>query len=334
MDAVAERRLDLLRRDQVLIGHAVEQHLDALAAGAELADALDQPLRVADRRHVGIGHQEDRVGGIERRGHAGVDDVAAVDDDVVVGAREHAQELFDRAGVLRVGPVELLGGREDVEAGLVLGDQLLQEVLVEPVQVLDRVEHGEARPHAEKERHLAEAGFRSTITVGRLVRRASSTAQLTATVVVPAPPLAPRNACVTHGGLAPALAASRRAAVRRTAPWNDSSVARAAADPSTAFQGKNSLAPARIAWRISSGSGAAAMTKIARLALLGAEPLDRRHPRRGVGADVDDHQIRRRPFGAASLDDADRHAARAKQVRDLPFELVVVADDLGGELGH
>jgi hypothetical protein len=54
MDAVAERGLDLLRRDQVLIGDAVEQDLDALAAGAELPDALDQPLRVADRRHVGL----------------------------------------------------------------------------------------------------------------------------------------------------------------------------------------------------------------------------------------------------------------------------------------
>ncbi len=70
--------------------------------------------------------------------------------------------------------------------------------------------------------------FRSTTIVGRLVSRASSTPQFTATVVVPAPPLAPRNACVTHGGLAPAVAASRRVAVRRTAPWNDSSIAREA----------------------------------------------------------------------------------------------------------
>ena len=60
--------------------------------------------------------------------------------------------------------------------------------------------------------------LRSTMTVGRLVSRASSTAQLTATVVVPAPPLAPRNAWVTQGGLALAEAASRRAAERRTAP--------------------------------------------------------------------------------------------------------------------
>ena len=53
-------------------------------------------------------------------------------------------------------------------------------------------------------------GFRSTMIVGRFDSRASSTAQLTATVVVPAPPLAPRNTCVTHGWL--------RAGVRRLAP--------------------------------------------------------------------------------------------------------------------
>ena len=34
------------------------------------------------------------------------------------------------------------------------------------------------------------------------------------------------------------------------------------------------------------------------------------------------------------LDDADRHAAGAQEPRDLPFEFLVVADDLGCELGH
>ena len=90
-------------------------------------------------------------------------------------------------------------------------------------------------------------GFRSTITVGRFDSRASSTAQLTDTVVVPAPPLVPRNTWVTHGCLVPALDASRRAAMRRTAPWNDSSIARDAGVAPPVFQGKNSLAPARIA---------------------------------------------------------------------------------------
>ncbi len=54
--------------------------------------------------------------------------------------------------------------------------------------------------------------------VGRFDSRATSTAQLTETVVVPAPPLAPRKTWVTQGCLPPADVASRRAAIRRTAP--------------------------------------------------------------------------------------------------------------------
>ena len=108
----------------------------------------------------------------------------------------------------------------------------------------------------------------STTMVERLVSRASSTPQLTAIVVVPAPPLAPRKAWVTQGGLALAVAASRRVAVRRTAPWNASSVARPLEEPSPTFQGKNSFAPARMACRIRSDSAAVAMAKIARFALL------------------------------------------------------------------
>ena len=92
------------------------------------------------------------------------------------------------------------------------------------------------------------------MTVGRFVSRASSTAQFTLTVVVPAPPLAPKKTSVTDGGFAEALAVSRRVAMRRTAPSNESS--------GTGHM-KNSLAPARIAWRISSGSVVCATAKIA-----------------------------------------------------------------------
>ena len=90
------------------------------------------------------------------------------------------------------------------------------------------------------------------MTVDRLLSRASSTPQFTAIVVVPAPPLAPKNTSVVAGGCAP-CAVSRRAAVRRIAPWNVSSAG---------GQVKNSLAPARIACRISSGSAASATAKM------------------------------------------------------------------------
>jgi hypothetical protein len=106
-------------------------------------------------------------------------------------------------------------------------------------------------------------GLRSSASVFRFVSRASSTAEFTDTVVVPAPPLAPRKTTVMHGGLAPACAASRRAAVRRTAPWNDSSIARDACVPPPGVQGKNSLAPARIACRMRSGSAAFAIANTA-----------------------------------------------------------------------
>ena len=70
----------------------------------------------------------------------------------------------------------------------------------------------------------------------RLLRRATSTAQLTPSVVVPAPPFEPKNTSVVAGGRAPCVV-SRRAASRRTALWNVSSIG---------GQVKNSLAPARI----------------------------------------------------------------------------------------
>jgi len=75
---------------------------------------------------------------------------------------------------------------------------------------------------------------------------------LTASVVVPAPPLAPKNTSVVAGGFAPCVV-SRRAAVRRMAPWKVSS---------GGGQVKNSFAPARIDCRIRSGSACIATAKI------------------------------------------------------------------------
>ncbi len=90
------------------------------------------------------------------------------------------------------------------------------------------------------------------MTVGRLLRRASSTPQFTATVVVPAPPFAPKNTRLVAVGLAP-CDDSRRAAVRRIAPWNVSSAG---------GQVKNSFAPARIDDRMTSGSAVCATAKM------------------------------------------------------------------------
>ena len=53
----------------------------------------------------------------------------------------------------------MVGASEDVETGLVLDHELLEELVVEPVQVVERVEQAVAAAHAEEERHLAEAGL-------------------------------------------------------------------------------------------------------------------------------------------------------------------------------
>src|SRR5258708_18196737 len=90
------------------------------------------------------------------------------------------------------------------------------------------------------------------MTVDRLLRRASSTAQFTDVVVVPAPPFAPKKTSVIAEGRAP-MAVSRRAAGGRTARGNVSS---------TGGDVKNSFAPARIDCRMRSGSAASATAKM------------------------------------------------------------------------
>ena len=58
VNRMPERAFDLLRRNRVRLGGAVEQHAHALAARAELPHAIEQPLRVAHRRHVRIRDEE------------------------------------------------------------------------------------------------------------------------------------------------------------------------------------------------------------------------------------------------------------------------------------
>ena len=174
--------------------------------------------------------------------------------------------------------------------------------------------------------------FKSITTVGRFVSRAISTAVLTATVVVPEPPLAPRNTCVTQGWRAPAVAASRRAAVRRIAPWKDSSNVR---PPAAAFHAKNSFAPARIACRISSGSDVDATAKIETCGMPRPQTLDSGHAGRSVGPDVDDEDIGHdRLAGAPLFDDRHRDTACAQHARHFPLALLVVTENRNRELGH
>ena len=231
-----------------------------------------------------------------------------------------------RAAVGRARTVEVIRAGENLEARLVLDDELLQELAIEPVQVVDRVEHAVARPDAEKQRDLAEARLqvddhRSAACSGARARRRSS----------PPPsscrrrPWRRRTRASCAAGRAPCVV-SRRAAVRRMAPWNVSSAG---------GQMKNSFAPARIDWRIRSGSAASATAKIAGAGRRRAQPLDAGHRRRRVAADVDDDEVGRQcRRGRTVVDDADRDGARAQQPPDLLLERVVRRDDETDELRH
>ena len=66
------------------------------------------------------------------------------------------QQLFDRRGVVRARPVDLIAARQNVEARLVAHHQLAHELLVHAVQVVESVDERETRTNAEKQRHLAD----------------------------------------------------------------------------------------------------------------------------------------------------------------------------------
>ena len=142
--------------------------------------------------------------------------LADVDDDEVVNADPSTRISSS------IAPASCPFGRSNSseparisKPDLCLATSSRKNSLIETGQVLDRVEHREPRAHAEKERDLSQTdGLRSTTIVDRFDSRASSTAQFTATVVVPAPPLAPREG--EHRGrrlvASSALAAGRRRA--------------------------------------------------------------------------------------------------------------------------
>ena len=240
--------------------------------------------------------------------------VAGVDDDVVVRparARGTAPRSRRRPGAS--GPVELLGAGEDLEAGLVLRARARcrnsRRGGAGCRSRRARVNRGRTpRNSATSPR----PGFRSTMTVGALGERAPARrAQFTAIVVVPAPPLAPKNTSVTHGGFAPASpprAAPPSGARRRgTIPRSPGPTARHRRP-----QVKNSFAPARIACRIRSGSARVRDGEDRGAGSAGAQPLDGGHARRGVRPDVDDDDVRRRAvLRGAALDDAHGDAARS-----------------------
>ena len=69
---------------------------------------------------------------------------------------EQTEELFESSAVVAARTIEEVGAGQDLEPGLVLHDELAHELAVEPVEVVQRIDHRVASAYAEEQRDLAE----------------------------------------------------------------------------------------------------------------------------------------------------------------------------------
>ena len=72
-------------------------------------------------------------------------------------AGEQTEQLFDCTTVCGARAVELLGPGQDLQTGLVLRHQFAQELAVQAVKIVDRIEDAESGSNAEKQPDLTEA---------------------------------------------------------------------------------------------------------------------------------------------------------------------------------
>ena len=191
-----------------------------------------------------------------------------------------------------------------------MADQSAEECLVQPVHVLERVDHREARFGAEV--HGGVAVRQVQIDQDRRPAGsscASAVATLVATVVVPTPPFAPMKAKTS-----PLVLGAVDVVTRVTAAERSGAVTGAV---------RNSVTPARMASSISAGSSERRYDHDAGGGVLTPKHADRRGKRRPV-AHVQDDERRLRSAGLSQRGQlfnlADRHAepARLHQLFELP----------------
>jgi len=91
-----------------------------LMSDARSLDRIDQPLQVPQARDVGIGHQQDVIGELQRRRRRHDQGGADVEDHIVVDRVERAQRLLDGIRFAESRAAELVAGGQHVHATLVL----------------------------------------------------------------------------------------------------------------------------------------------------------------------------------------------------------------------
>ncbi len=130
--------------------------MNAFGPRPNLAGAIDEPASIADRCHVGIGHQEGGVRRKDRSAGGRVGQPASIDNDETVVVCQQTQEHFNATSVLGTGPIQLLRAGHDLQAGLVPGDELLQEDGVESIHTVQGVKQRESRAHTQEEPNLSD----------------------------------------------------------------------------------------------------------------------------------------------------------------------------------
>ena len=163
------------------------------------------------------------------------------------------------------------------------------------------------------------------MSVDRLLRRANSTPQFTASVVVPAPAFRPKK---HQGGRALTRSVCRFSTRRGSA--------------NRAVEGVLCRGPCEEfvrprAHRLEDQIRIRRLhdRKNPRMRRRGTEPLDRRHRPQRIGSDVDDDEVRRGGIAGLTVgDDTDRNRSRSQEVPHLLSERIIFTDDESDELCH
>ena len=100
-----------------------EELVDVAGLRPELADAIEQPLCVAHRRHVGIGDEHHDIGHGQCRGGTRRERCASIDHEELVQSREAAERLIDTFRVTRRRAAKSVKPGKDMNSAIVLGDE-------------------------------------------------------------------------------------------------------------------------------------------------------------------------------------------------------------------
>src|SRR5690606_26242572 len=134
----------------------VHDELDVVGAELEETERLERQLGVLDGRKVHVDQHHDVVGLLDERQDQLVEHRRRVDDDVVVVLFEDVEHLHQAGGRDVVGERRLERRRQDLETARVLGQQRVEELGVEVMQLVGRVHHCETGLELEHQADVSE----------------------------------------------------------------------------------------------------------------------------------------------------------------------------------